>query len=188
MQLDGDASTQLRSFTPTDAATLLAAVEADRGTLDPWLRWSATIRTEAEARDFIARFGAMEESGRGFHLGIWQDGRLLGGVPCWSIDPVHHVAELGYWLAASARGTGLAARATRRVVDHLFRERQVNRIEFQCLVANGPSRRLAERVGATFEGIRRQSHWFNGAFRDHAVYAILAGDPPPELANRPGSP
>ncbi len=35
------------------------------------------------------------------------------------------------------------------------------------------SRRVAERLGFTLEGIRRESHWITDRFVDHAVYGML---------------
>ncbi len=172
---------RLRSFQPRDAGLLVAALDADRATFDRWLRWSSSIDSYESARDFIQDFVGREIENRGFHLGLWRGGVLLGGVPCWSHDSVHHVAELGYWLAAETRGQGLATKATRTVVDHLF-ARGVNRVEFQCRVDNSASRHVAERLGGQFEGIRRQSHRIGESFRDHAVYAILSSDPRPILA------
>ncbi|HEX3678696.1 MAG TPA: GNAT family protein [Galbitalea sp.] len=169
----------LSPLTSDDAGALLAILGADRETFDRWLRWSSTIQSVEDARRVIEDAAERERAGRGFHWGLRRDGQLIGGVVCWSIDPVHRVAELGYWLSANTRGRGLVTRATRMVADHLFAAGQVNRVEFQCRTENGPSRRVAERVGGQFEGIRRQSHLVAGAFRDHAVYAILAGDPPP---------
>jgi RimJ/RimL family protein N-acetyltransferase len=180
MDLPLDDGLRLRSLTGADTGTLVETVSAHRPAFDPWLRWSGTIIDRDTALVFIGAAEERERSGRGFHLGLWRGDALLGGVVCWSLDPVHRVAELGYWLVPGERGTGLAARATRAVMRHLFTNGGVNRIEFQCLVENGPSRRLAERVGGQLEGIRRQSHLVAGEFRDHAVYAVLAEDSRPE--------
>jgi ribosomal-protein-serine acetyltransferase len=159
-------SYSLRALGLDDAEALLAVVDADRETFDRWLRWSAGIRTVEAARDFIGQALEREAAGRGFHWGIWRDERLRGGVICWSIDS----------LASDARGGGIATEATRAAVDHLITQHQVNRVEFQCRVENLASRQVAERAGGQLEGIRRQSHWVAGAFRDHAVYAVLAGE------------
>jgi len=176
MELTCTSDTRLRSLRPDDAATLLAAVDADRATFDRWLRWSSAVRSQEAARDFIVRAADLEREGRGFHWGLWRGTVLLGGVPGWSIDPVHRVAELGYWLSTDAQGQGLATTATRVAVEYLFAQQHVNRVEFQCRTENVASRRVAERVGGHLEGVRRQSHWVAGAFRDHAVYAVLAAD------------
>lgn len=181
MELVCTSDIRLRSLQPDDAGAFVAAIDADRATFDQWLRWSSTIRSHDAAHDFIQRAVELEDENRGFHWGLWRGGALLGGVACWSRDPIHRVAELGYWLSAEARGQGLATKAMRAVVEYLFAHGHVNRVEFQCRTENSASRRVAERIGGQFEGIRRQSHWVAGAFRDHAVYAILASDP------RPGS-
>ncbi len=172
VQLPGPDTTVLRSLTVDDAGTLHAAIDRDRDAFDPWLRWSATITDADAAARFITDAAERETTGHGFHLGLWEADRLLGGVVCWSNDPVHHVAEVGYWLVPSARGRGLVHRALRPVIDAMFRN-GVNRIEFQCRVENQPSRAVAERIGGVLEGTRRQSHFVNGAYRDHVVYSVL---------------
>ena len=80
---------------------------------------------------------------------------------------------MGYWLGKAAVGRGLATRATARTVRHLFEAEALNRIELQCGVGNLPSRKVAERLGFRFEGIRRESHWISRRFVDHAVYGLL---------------
>jgi RimJ/RimL family protein N-acetyltransferase len=180
------ADTRLRSLVPADAAILLQVLDADRATFDLWLRWSGGVDTMERAREFIARAARQEQDGHGFHWGLWRGATLLGGIPCWSLDPVHRVAEIGYWLSAEARGTGLATAATRVVMEYLFTERGVNRVELQCRTDNVASRRVAERVGGQLEGVRRRSHFIGGTFRDHAVYAVLATDPRPLRSTEPG--
>jgi ribosomal-protein-serine acetyltransferase len=51
---------------------------------------------------------------------------------------------------------------------------QMHRVELICMVDNARSRAVAERLGFTLEGIKRESEWINGAFRDHALYSLLA--------------
>ncbi len=175
MHLPGPDATTLRSLTAEDAVALHDAIEGDRDAFDPWLRWSATITDAAAAAGFIAAATERERAGHGFHLGIFDAESLVGGIVCWSNDPVHRVAELGYWLVPSARGRGLVHRALRPVLVQMFAD-GVNRIEFQCRVENQPSRAVAERIGGVLEGTRRQSHFVNGAYRDHVVYSVLRGE------------
>jgi ribosomal-protein-serine acetyltransferase len=42
-----------------------------------------------------------------------------------------------------------------------------------CGVANVRSRAVAERLGFTNEGIRRESYWITDRFADHVVYGLL---------------
>ena len=169
----------LRELTAADAPLLFAAIERDRAHFDRWLRWTPELRSEADAAALIAE---LPPKG-GFHLGLFVDGDLEGGVICWKIHPHHRAAEVGYWLAEAAQGKGLATRAVGAMVDHLFREREVHRIEMLTAEANLRSRGVCERLGFRLESARRGSHRFPGGFKDHLVYARLANDVVP--ANPP---
>lgn len=89
---------------------------------------------------------------------------------CWYIHPQNRNAEVGYWLGERFVGRGLAAAWA---VDHLFTVEGLHRVEMQCGVANSSSRAVAERLGFTNEGTRRESHWITDRFVDHVVYGML---------------
>ncbi len=175
-----DSRTALRPLTTSDAAAFHDLVAANRAHLDRWLRWSGEIRSDQDAAAMIAVFEAKLAAGDGFFLGLWVDGSLVGGSVCWFIHRLHRHAEVGYWLTSAATGQGLATRATAATLNHLFGTEELHRVEMQCAVDNGPSRAVAERLGFTQEGIRRDSHWITDRFRDHVVYGLLA----PEWAAR----
>jgi RimJ/RimL family protein N-acetyltransferase len=63
-------------------------------------------------------------------------------------------AALGYWLAPAARGRGLATAAARLLSRWGFDELGLERIELLVEPQNGPSRRVAERLGARPDGAR----------------------------------
>ncbi len=169
----GDGAT-LRPLQPGDAAAVLEVIERNRDHLDKWLRWSARVRNRDDVAAMIARFGARQAAGEGFHWGLWQDGVLAGGVICHYINRSDLNAELGYWLGADHTGRGLATRATACAVEHLLRQEQLHRVEMICGVANVRSRAVAERLGFTNEGVRRESYWITDRFADHVVYGLLA--------------
>jgi ribosomal-protein-serine acetyltransferase len=164
----------VRALAPPDAGAVLALIEQDRAHLDKWLRWSARIRTHADVLAMIDRFTAKHAAGDGFHWGIWQHDTLAGGVICHYVNRADQNAELGYWLGAGFTGKGLATRATASAVEHLLRTEQLHRIEMICGVANARSRAVAERLGFTNEGLRRESYWITDRFADHVVYGLLA--------------
>ena len=105
---------------------------------------------------------------------------------CWYIHRQQRNAELGYWLGERFVGRGLAVRAAAWAADHLFTVEALHRVEMQCGVANGASRAVAERLGFTQEGIRRESHWITDRFVDHGVYGHApAGVGCPRLPGNP---
>ncbi|HWA17243.1 MAG TPA: GNAT family protein [Gemmatimonadales bacterium] len=174
MRLRLDPHTELRSLVADDAAAFHAVITRNRAHLDHWLRWSSSIDSLTAASAFITDFTRKESVGDGFHLGIWHQHQLVGGAVCWYIHRHHRNAEVGYWLDADQVGKGFASRAATAVVDHLFRVERLHRIEMQCAVENRASRAVAERLGLTAEGTRRESHWITDRFLDHVVYGILA--------------
>jgi ribosomal-protein-serine acetyltransferase len=52
----------------------------------------------------------------------------------------------------------------------------MNRVEVRAGVENLRSRRVAERLGFSLEGVMREAERVGGRFVDHAVYSILASE------------
>ena len=163
-----------RSLRQVDAPAVHSLIAANRDRLDRWLRWSSALQSLADVESFIAGFETKEAAGDGFHLGIWDDGSLAGGAVCWYINRQNRNCEIGYWLGTSFTGRGLATHTSKAVMQHLFENEDIHRIEMQCGVENTGSRAVAERCGLTEEGIRRESHWITNRFVDHVVYGMLS--------------
>jgi RimJ/RimL family protein N-acetyltransferase len=90
----------------------------------------------------------------------------------------HGSAEIGYWLGAQARGSGLMTEAVRLVVDHAFAPAGLGlqRISWHASVGNWASRRVAWRLGFTVEGTIRAHMFKHGERTDAWVATLLAGD------------
>ncbi len=163
----------LRPLEAPDSAAMFDLIARNRAHLDPWLRWSGRIKAREDAEQLIQRFAAKYAAGDGFHAGLWVDEVLAGGIVAHFINRESCKTEIGYWLGAEFTGKGLVTRACRVVIDSLFADEQLHRIEIQCVTDNQRSRAVAERLGFRFEGIKRESEWITSAFRDHALYALL---------------
>lgn len=160
---------ELRALEPAHADSMLALILRNRDHLDRWLRWSGRIHTQADVLNLIDRFAA----GDGFHAGLWYQSQFAGGIVCHYINRESNKTEIGYWLGADYTGKGLVTQACRAVITHLFQVEHMHRIEIQCVTDNAPSRAVAERLGFTFEGVKRDSEWITSAYRDHAIYSLL---------------
>ena len=88
-------------------------------------------------------------------------------------------AEIGYWLAAEARGSGLMTETVRLVADHAFDPKGLGlqRLIWHASVGNWASRRVAWRLGFTVEGTIRAHLPKHGERQDAWVATLLAGDP-----------
>jgi ribosomal-protein-serine acetyltransferase len=168
-----DERTVMRPFEERDADAMLALIGENRAHLDEWLRWSSRVRSRDDALGRIRLFREKLAAGDGFHCGIWADGALAGGLVCHCIDRESRNAEIGYWLGRAFTGRGLATRASRLALAHLFEDEGLHRIEMLCGVGNRRSRAVPERLGFTAEGVRRDSHWISWRFVDHVIYGML---------------
>ena len=102
---------------------------------------------------------------------------LLGSISVHRIDRDQGDAEVGYWIAPSARGRGLAGVAVQAVCRWAFADLGLHRIQLFHAVENEASARVAEKAGFTWEGRLRQSHRYGDGIRhDELLWARLATD------------
>jgi RimJ/RimL family protein N-acetyltransferase len=75
-------------------------------------------------------------------------------------------------MSPSLQRSPAATEAMYLMMRHAF-ELGYRRYEWKCDALNAPSRRAAERLGFTFEGVFRQATVLKGRSRDTAWYSIL---------------
>jgi RimJ/RimL family protein N-acetyltransferase len=141
---DGDLV--LRPKRPDDADALAAACQ------DPEIsRWTfvPSPYTRADADHYIVVSDQEAAAGTAVHLIAVDanDDRLLGSFSMMELDRAPGFGEIGYWVAAGARGRGVATRATRLLADWAREALGLTRIEVLPHKDNGPSRRVAEKAG-----------------------------------------
>ena len=106
----------------------------------------------------------------------------LGYASFMRMDPAHGVIEVGNILLAPAmQRTTAATEAMYLMARHVF-ELGYRRYEWKCNAENLPSRRAAERLGFTFEGIFRQHMVIKERNRDTAWFAMLDNEWPARKA------
>ncbi|MES1247987.1 MAG: GNAT family N-acetyltransferase, partial [Actinomycetota bacterium] len=138
-----------------------------------WLDRVPQPYTVADAEFYIGMEG--EEK---FALTDAVTGRILGSIGLrW--DEADHVAEVGYWIRADARGRGHMTRAVRLLAQYAF-ESGAARVFLRADPQNAGSCRVAEKAGFTCEGVLRSAHWNPRLARrqDWAIYALLPGEQP----------
>jgi RimJ/RimL family protein N-acetyltransferase len=137
----------LRRLAPSDLERFQAyRADPETGRYQGWQPLPDVAAARFIAQMHAAPFGI---AGEWFQLGIAErdTGALIGDIGvCVRMDPQPH-AEIGFTLAAAARGRGLATEAVRLVVDLLFEHTGVERIVAVTDARNGPSISLLERVG-----------------------------------------
>jgi len=115
------------------------------------------------------------QSHRSISLGIWlkQDGGeafigqiTLGGIVFGAMRGGH----IGYWIDQKYANKGYTTRAVSLLTDFGLEELGLHRIEINLRPENDASKRVAEKCGYIFEGIRPRYLHIAGAWRDHLTY------------------
>jgi RimJ/RimL family protein N-acetyltransferase len=107
------------------------------------------------------------------------EGNAAGYASYMRIDAPNGVIEVGNVMFSPAlQQTPAATEAMYLMARHVFEELGYRRYEWKCNALNLPSRRAAERLGFTFEGVFRQHMVVKGQNRDTAWYSMLDGEWP----------
>jgi RimJ/RimL family protein N-acetyltransferase len=142
-----------------------------------WLA-DGPYRSEAE----LAGALAAKETGaaaRFFAIVPGSTSVALGYASLMRMDPAHGVIEVGNVMFSPAlQRTPAATEAMFLMAQHVFEDLGYRRYEWKCNGLNLPSRRAAERLGFTFEGVFRQHMVVKGQNRDTAWYSMLDGEWP----------
>jgi ribosomal-protein-serine acetyltransferase len=176
-----DESTALRPLLLNDARELFEVTQVNRAYLRRWLPWVDAVSSEQDTREFIEAAIAQRASGRGPVFAILHRAALVGVVGFHPIDRLHCVGEIGYWLAEGCQGQGIMTACCRFAVRYGFFTLDLHRIQIPAATQNSRSRAIAERLGFKLEGIMRGRENLHGTYVDHALYALLRTDLPPDF-------
>ncbi len=167
---------ELRSHVVEDAQTLFDVAKKNDVYLREWLPWLDDDKTVADTENYIKESIERLSKDEGIDLSIWYENQLIGGIGIYPLDLNHKKTSLAYWLTEEFQGKGIMSDSLRIVLNYLFTEKKINRIEVCCAVGNAKSSALPKKLGFTFEGIARQSEWLYDHFTDMEVYSLLANE------------
>jgi len=170
-----------------DGVTTSVAVAETWDELHKWMRWaenrhaftaeSMEIRNRRVMASFILREGIEL-------IGI-EDGTGTAVIWCGlhDIDWQSRQCSTGYWVRKTAQGRGFAMEATNALVRYAFGALGMRRIGLTHSSGNEASRRIAERLGFSFEGIQIGANMLpEGKHADRYCYARFDVAGLPELA------
>jgi RimJ/RimL family protein N-acetyltransferase len=125
---------------------------------------------------------AWAESAEGhvyFTLAPLPSERPLGLASYLRIEPAFGTIEIGHiWYGPPLKRTTAATEAIYLLARRAFDGLGYRRLEWKCDALNAASRRAAERLGFTFEGVFRNHQVVKGRNRDTAWFAIVDDDWP----------
>ena len=145
---------RLRAFKPADANAVVTAMNdwdvAQRLIVPPYPYGEADFRQFAE----VVRQDHLNAHPRKFALARRDTDELVG---CMAVtDKDDGSGELGYWIARSWWGQGLASEAAPAVIEAAERDPTLRRLFATTDPVNLASRRVLERSGFVFKGEHRR--------------------------------
>lgn len=162
----------LRELRLSDAPSLLAFLTSDEVT-----RFiSPPPTTIAGFERFIEWTHRERAAGHYVCFGIVPDGydQAVGLFQVRQLNVSFHTAEWGFAMGSSFWGTGVFIESARAVVGFTFGTLGAERLEARSCVENGRGNGALQKLGATREGVLRQSFLRDGEYHDQVLWALLA--------------
>ncbi|MFI5195901.1 MAG: GNAT family N-acetyltransferase [Chitinophagales bacterium] len=168
-----DNNTLLRSYNADDASALFNVVNASRKHLHTWLDWVDKTTKEEHSLQFIQQSLHHLETQEGLALGIFYNGRIIGGIGMHHWEQLTKRAQVGYWISKEYEGKGIMNKCMVKFIGFLFEKIGLNKVEIHFLPGNKRSAKVAERLGFKIEGVIRQSVMRNGKPEDIVIAGLL---------------
>ena len=146
------------------------------GDVDAMKYWSWPAFTDIrEAQRLLDDIRAYAAAGTLFQWGIARndDDAVIGTATLYQIDKAHRRGEIGFALARTAWGQGLASEGVGRLIRYAFDDLQLNRLEADPDPQNTASIALLEKQGFKYEGLLRERYLLDGKPMDAAYYGLL---------------
>lgn len=143
-RIDIDSRTLLRFTTPKDAPEMFRATDASRQEIGKWLPWVKSNTKESDTLSFIQASRAERESKEAIQYAIFYDDQFAGHIGIMARE--NNTGEIGYWLATSFYGKGLATRAAEALTQLGLGELNCDRVIICAEVDNVSSWSIAQRL------------------------------------------
>ena len=99
--------------------------------------------------------------------------KMIGFVSVEECLKKHKSITMGWGLNLDFQGYGYAYEAVRAVINYLFNEYDIHRIEVSIWEGNERSRKLAEKLGFIYEGMGREARLKEGRFINNWRFSLL---------------
>jgi len=167
-----------RVLTMADAEPLAALLRANWDFLAPWMPARADeFFTVARQGEILAR--ELDAYAREVMIPLAivdADGELAGRITISGITRgAFQSASIGYWVAKSRNGRGLASAAVGEVIGIAFRDLGLHRLQAETLLHNTASQRVLRRNGFQPFAVAPSYLKIAGEWQDHLLFQLLNG-------------
>jgi ribosomal-protein-serine acetyltransferase len=164
---------EIRLFEDGDAEAVFATADRNRAYLREWLPWVDRTHSARDIREFITRARDKFQISRAPDAGIWIDGVFSGSIGAHNIDWANRSTSIGYWIDAAQQRRGVMTRCCVVMLDYLFHDLLLHRVEIRCGTGNTRSCAIPQRLGFLREGVLREAERVNDRWVDLVLWSML---------------
>jgi len=166
----------LRRFTESDAPAMFASWCSDPAvaTYMTWQLHGDVSATQEYLEGILRDYG--RENYYHWAIEIKSTGQVVGSLGVGRHNDATRSATMGYSLGSAWWNQGYMTEALRAVIQFLFEEVGMNRVESFHDARNPGSGRVMQKAGMAYEGTLRQADTNNQGLYDMVYYAILECD------------
>lgn len=165
----------LRRLELTDAEKMFRNWTSDEN-VTRFLRWDAH-KEIGDTKNMIQQWVNNYQHDSTYYWGMYRkDGEMIGSIGITITSEYDRQGSLGYKIGSRFWNQGYSSEAARAVIDYMFRNTDMERIDAFSSVENPASRKVMEKVGMKQEGLLRHYYKTRDGFHDCTMYGIIRND------------
>ena len=145
----------LRKMKDSDADTMFKMWASDNE-VTKYMTWH-THQDKSETEEILKRWVSFYSDIKFYHWGIElkEEKLLIGSISSVIFEENTKTVEVGYCISRKYWNQGLTSEALRRIIEYFFDSVGVNVVRATFDTRNIASRKVMEKCGMTFEGVKR---------------------------------
>ena len=106
-------------------------------------------------------------------IALKETNELVGLISIDSISFANKKFSIAYGIRKKHRSHSYSYQASFALIDYIFNNFDMHRLEIAHNTDNIASMKTIKKLGAKFEGIARESKFYDNGFKDRKIYSIL---------------
>lgn len=164
----------LKETEAEDAEMIFRTIDNEREYLSEWLPFVEFTQLISDTQSFLENVS--KDDSNDLTFGIYFRRNFVGLVGLKDTDFDNKKTEIGYWLSEQYQHKGIITKSCKTLIDYIFDEMNLNRIQLKAGTENHKSQRVAVRLGFKREGIEREGELHSRGFVDLVVFGLLKAD------------
>lgn len=172
MVLTVDDDIVLETVDLKDAQKRYEIIIENKGYLRQWLGWLDFYNCVDDVINYTKLCQQRIEKKEAYIFSIYYKNEYVGCIEIQNIDHRNKKCEIGYWIAQNASGKGIMIRSCQRVIEYIFNEIGLNKINIFTATKNFKSQAIPQKLGFVKEGTLEDNECLYGNFVDNFVFGL----------------